>query len=146
MDEPFNESILRFLKTGEFNYRIGDFYSIVKHKNELAINSTDFIGINYYSHFNVKINFFPESIDKIFIITPKTDDIITEMKYPVYAEGLYRGIKRLSKLNVPIIVTENGAPDSGDKIRRIWLERYLYSLFYSMKSYNIKGIDCIFTF
>ena len=37
---------------------------------------------------------------------------MTEFGYPMYAEGLERAVKMVSKLNIPIEITENGVADS----------------------------------
>ena len=48
---------------------------------------------------------------------------ITEFGYPMYAEGLERAVKMVSKLRIPIEITENGVADSKDKLRLIHLEK-----------------------
>jgi len=50
------------------------------------------------------------------------------MGYSVYAEGLYRALKRFDKLKIPIIVTENGLADSKDALRDTFIKRYTYAL------------------
>ena len=50
------------------------------------------------------------------------------MRYALYAEGFYRALKRLNHLRVPIIVTENGAPDSKDILREEWIKKYIYAM------------------
>jgi len=65
------------------------------------------------------------------------------MPYAVYAEGLYRALLQAKQLNIPIIVTETGAPDHTDKpgnVREIWIKRYLYSLKkFIQEGGNVKG-------
>ena len=55
------------------------------------------------------------------------EDILTDMPYTIYGEGLYRAIQSVSVLNVPIIITENGVADAEDNLREIYIKRYLYA-------------------
>lgn len=116
-----NENIIRFFETGKFKY----YPFITTHTNLKATRSLDFIGLNYYSHVHFKpklSNFF--NIE----IKPEDQNLNTEMNYPVYAEGMYRALKRLGSLSKPIYVTETGAPDSQDKIRELWIKRYIFAV------------------
>lgn len=95
--------------------------------NKLKVEKPlDFIGLNYYSHVNLKFQFTPPFIN--VAIPPEEQHLKTTMNYTVYAEGFYRALKLVSELNVPIIVTENGIADPSDTLRDIYLRRYLYSL------------------
>ena len=49
------------------------------------------------------------------------------MNYPMYPEGIYKALKTIDKLNVPIYITENGIADSTDSNRAIFINQYLYS-------------------
>ena len=53
---------------------------------------------------------------------------MTDFPYATYPEGFYRAIKRISQLNKPIIVTENGIPDNQDDRREDWIVRYVYAM------------------
>ena len=132
----FNNSSIIFFKTGIFSVNIPGLLSIY-HKNKQAINSNDFIGLNYYSHNHVK---FKLSIKEPFIIKYKSNEIMTDMPYTIYGEGLYRAIKSISKLNLPIIITENGIADKKDDKRELYINRYLYAVYKSIKEgYNVTG-------
>lgn len=128
-----NENILNFFETGKFRY-----YPFVNtHYNRWAPKSMDFIGLNYYSHLH-----FKPSIKDVFAMQTRPEDasMKTEMGYTLYAEGLYRALKRLSHFGVPIIITENGVPDSTDRMRETWLKRYLYAIHQAMvEGVNVKG-------
>ena len=62
---------------------------------------------------------------------------MTDFPYTTYPEGFYRAIQRISSLEKPIIITENGIPDKLDDRRQDWIERYLYA----MKKAMSEGID-----
>ena len=59
------------------------------------------------------------------------------MDYSIYPEGFYKALKTISTLKKPIYVTENGVADKEDKIREVFIKRYLYSLNKAIKD----GID-----
>ena len=82
--------------------------------NPEAVGSLDFVGLNYYSRMHVKGHL---NSKEPFTFANREQDVMTDMGYPVYAEGLYRALKTISILGVPIYVTENGLADDTDEIR-----------------------------
>ena len=87
--------------------------------------ATDFFGLNYYSHSHLKFKFDSyEFFENKFF----NDDIMTDMPYAIYPEGLYRAIKKVNRLNKPIIITENGIADAKDDRRSLFIERYIYAM------------------
>jgi len=90
-----------------------------------AKNSFDFIGLNYYTH-ALTSPFIPQ---KVGVQLPKREhEVMTEFGYVMYAEGLERSVKLLSKLKVPIEITENGVADSNDSLRPIHLKRHVWCI------------------
>ncbi|MBK7994803.1 MAG: glycoside hydrolase family 1 protein [Blastocatellia bacterium] len=115
-DYAFNEVVIRALTEGKLHFPLG--------KGEIpgAKDSMDFIGINYYSRDLVKFD-----ITKPHLMFgnnfPPADAELTLFGWEVYAEGLYRLCKRMSKYGRPIMITENGIPDDTDEQRpRILLD------------------------
>ena len=47
------------------------------------------------------------SFNEPFTIKFRKSDIMTDMLYSIYGEGLYRAIEFVSVLNIPIMITEN---------------------------------------
>ena len=92
--------------------------------NQDAKGTLDFIGLNYYSRFHVKGNL---NLNEPFVFQTRKQDTQTDMNYPIYPEGIYKALKTISKLNVPIYITENGVADSSDKIRSKFIDQYLYA-------------------
>jgi beta-glucosidase len=90
-----------------------------------VIKSLDFIGLNNYSHYRVKSQF---SLSDFFYFKFYDDEEKTDMPYPLYAEGMYRSIKRVETLGKPIIITENGVADKNDIIRSKYIDRYLFAV------------------
>jgi beta-glucosidase len=62
------------------------------------------------------------------------------MPYVIYGEGMYRAIQLVSKLNVPIIITENGIADERDDKRAMYIEKYLFAISKAIKDgYDVRG-------
>ena len=132
-----NEALLYYLKNGVF-----DFYYpfIVKEEYESeTMNTFDFIGINYYTRFNIKFNPFNKSIFQYDQDVPA--DKLTDMDWEIYPEGLYRILKMTdSYINKPIFITENGIADNSDKKRAKFINEHLLVLNKAVsEGMNIKG-------
>jgi beta-glucosidase len=121
MNHILTESILKFFETGKFQF----IPFMTFHENPKAKKSLDFIGLNYYTHVLPTLQM---SLKEPIVPKIRFDEKLTEMNYTIYAEGFYRALKRLSHLRVPIIVTENGAPDSKDVLREEWIKKYIYAM------------------
>ena len=80
------------------------------------------------------------SLQEPFTLKYRDDDIMTDMPYTIYAEGIYRAIKFISQLNKPIIITENGVADKDDSFRSVYIARYLYAVRKAISDgYNVTG-------
>ena len=70
----------------------------------------------------------------------RSGDIMTDMPYTIYGEGLYRAIQSVSVLDVPILITENGIADAADNRRELYIKRYLHAVSQAVKDgYNVVG-------
>ena len=68
------------------------------------------------------------------------EDILTDMPYTIYGEGMYRAIKSVSVLDVPILITENGVADAVDDRRELYIKRYLYAVSKAIEDgFDIRG-------
>ena len=136
VDHFFNGSTIDFLRTGIFKIRIPGLAWIC-YENPKAINSTDYFGLNYYSHNHLKLKL---SLKEPFILKYQKDDVMTDMPYTIYGEGLYRAIQSVSVLDIPILITENGIADAEDSRRELYIKRYLYAVSKAIKDgYNVIG-------
>ncbi|MCF7797916.1 MAG: glycoside hydrolase family 1 protein [Lentisphaeria bacterium] len=122
LHKAFNTAVFQFLKTGRFRFSLPGL-NLVRHYNGHAARSNDFIGLNYYSHFNVKF-----SIRRGFVFQLHKDDVATDMGYAMYPEGMYRALHELNGLGLPIIITENGIADKRDDRRFLFIRTYLYAV------------------
>ncbi len=135
-DHIFNTIFIDFFEKGQFKINIPGFIQ-TSHSNSKAVDSLDFFGLNYYSHSYMK---FKPSLTEFFEHQFPADEIKTDMEYTIYAEGFYRAIQSVSKINKPIYITENGIADKTDDRRKIYIERYLFALRKAMENgADVKG-------
>ena len=135
IDHLFNNVELEFYKTGLFEINFG-FIKINK-KNILAINSFDFIGVNYYSHNYIKFDIF--SNNKVDLCM-NPNEIPTDFIHTIYPEGIIDVIKNISQFNKKIYITENGLADKKDKNRGLYIKKILYLISTLIQQgYKIKG-------
>ncbi len=125
----FNQNIYTFFTTGHFKVSV-PFTATVNHYNAAAPRSLDFIGLNYYSH----------GLMTNFDIDQHPNEIPTQIKiYTIYPEGFYRALMEVTKelatpLHIPIYMTENGIATTNEHHRKLFFERYLYTLSYAISS------------
>tara|TARA_B000000532_G_scaffold52942_1_gene40649 strand:+ start:14919 stop:16304 length:1386 start_codon:yes stop_codon:yes gene_type:complete len=123
-DTVYNKMSLSYLKYGKIKINI-PFFINIDYTNKDAVGATDFFGLNYYSHVHLKFQFDKH---EFFTNTYPKNDIMTDMPYTIYPEGLYRAIRRVKSINKPIIITENGIADSKDDRRGLFIKRYIYAV------------------
>jgi beta-glucosidase len=132
----FTDAIIRFFQTGHFDFSLPGLANVT-HFNAAAPRTLDFIGLNYYSHMHVKFHW---NLKEFFTFEHRADEIMTDMPYPIYAEGFYRAIKTVAQLGVPIYITENGIADAKDDRRDLFIRRYLFALSEAIKdSCDVRG-------
>lgn len=88
----------------------------------------DWFGVNYYSRAVVSWYLKP---------TAKPGEIMTDMYYPVYAQGLYDALVQAKELDVPVYITETGCADKGDAIRPVMIDEYMRATLRAMRD----GVD-----
>ncbi len=135
-DANYNEVLLRLFRTGEYKFYMP---GMIDFKADIpdAPNSLDFIGLNYYSHYAFK---FTGNIEASLEPLPFPGEVMTDMDYTIYPEGIYRAIKRISQLHKPIIITENGIADAKDDRRALFIDRSLYAVSKAIEDgYDVRG-------
>lgn len=116
IDKLFNDSWLESMETGRVKRPFGS--GTIRN----LAGSFDFIGINYYTRFYVKLPPGKEFISRDW----GEEAVVSDGNYgEVYPAGLYQMIKRVKKYNKPIYITENGVPDQADAIRPGFLLTHL---------------------
>ncbi len=133
VDGNFNQEILNALQTGVLkchNWK-GRHYS---EKYPRWQDTLDWIGVNYYTrelvqftwkkrhHYRLRFN--PQ--------LPKT-----QMGWDMYPAGLYRALKRVHSLGVPVYITENGLASDDQHLREDYILQHLDALHEALQD----GVD-----
>lgn len=141
-----NETTIQFFKTGKFRW----IQPWALGKDKRAPRTIDFIGINYYTHTTIKQTglFNMQAMPRPDELLIATHDNIERSKV-MYPEGLYRSIVRVSKLGLPIYITENGAPTDDVAVKTEFLQKHLYVIDRAIREgYDVRGyfywtlVDC----
>jgi beta-glucosidase len=112
----YNHSLLDAFKTGSLMVRFP-----FRKPVEIAVpikGKLDFFGVNYYTRLHIRFNPF-----KKMGLELRHRDIegfgLTDLGWEIHPRGLDKVLRRASKLNIPLIITENGIAtnDSEKKIR-----------------------------
>ena len=112
----YNHSLLEALHSGRLMIKFP-----FKKEREIAVplkDKLDFFGVNYYTRTHMRFNPFRK-----MGVEMRHRDIdgygLTDMGWEIHPRGLERVLRYASRLNVPLIITENGIAtrDSEKKIR-----------------------------
>lgn len=132
----FNESVLGFFRDGAMKFYV-PLEADVTYKDPEAPETLDFVGVNYYSHYAYR---FDLDFKKATTSLPVPGEVMTDMPYTVYPEGIYRAIDDAAALKKPIIITENGIADARDDRRGDFVRRSLYSVSKAIRDgYDVRG-------
>jgi len=135
-DSNYNEVTLETLTSNNFKFYMPTMVDM-EATIDGANKSLDFIGLNYYSHYAFNFN---GNIDESLEPMMYPGETPTDMDYGMYPEGIYRAIKRISQLGVPIIITENGLADDIDNRRANFIDSYLYAVSKAIEDgYDVRG-------
>ncbi len=130
----YNHSLLDAFLTGVLKVKF-------PFKNEINIpvpikNKLDFFGVNYYTRVHIRFNPF-----KKMGVELRNRDIdgygLTDMGWEIHPRGLEKVLRYASKLNVPLIITENGIATRDGQKKIKYMKRHIDAL---EKSIN-DGID-----
>lgn len=68
-------------------------------------------------------------------------EIMTDMPYALYAEGILDALKGISVLEIPIYITETGVADRGDSVRPVMIQTYMSALEEAIRAgYDVRGV------
>lgn len=134
LHHQYNDSFISTLAKGKLNF------AFRKEKMADAVNSYDFLGLNYYSGDEIQFSLF------------KPREFFHERSYPQLSEisengfianvptGFESAIKWAEKYQKPIIITENGIEDSKDHQRPQYLIEHIHKLWRAVNlNVPIKG-------
>lgn len=137
-DYLFNTVVILALRTGRIPPPLA---SGLRFTPGLA-NSSDFFGLNYYTREHVA--FDRRAASALFgrHFTPpsalQSDAGKAGATYgEIYPHGLYRALRRVGRLGVPIYITETGLPDADDDVRPQFLLDHLAAVHHAVEA----GVD-----
>ena len=113
-----HQLVMDFLKTGHIQYTLPGAIKNFYHPN--AVNSFDFMGLNFYANavigFNIVNGFGP---------TCFPGQVMSDMYLPIDPQGFAAAIDEFAALGKPVYVTEVGIADRADSLRTKFLREYL---------------------
>ncbi len=134
LDRTYNQAILSSLTRGIWKIPLG-FGLAWKLRNTL-----DWIGLNYYTRDlvafdrNRRGDFFSRRFHG------KGAELLDGGYGELYSPGMFRCLQRLSRLDIPIYVTENGVPDDDDDQRPRYLLTHLHQMWRAIQfCYPVMG-------
>ncbi len=95
------DAVLDFMEKGIFSFGFPGYYYEEYKAPEGKLS--DFIGLNYYSRV---LQYWFSKKGACY-----SNEIMTDMPYALYPQGIYLAIKDVSRLGLPIYITENGTDD-----------------------------------
>ncbi|EFN55966.1 hypothetical protein CHLNCDRAFT_145286 [Chlorella variabilis] len=128
-----NDMFMQYMQTGEFDWNpLPWVFSRVHYKEPGGRPGCDFLGLNYYSRGVMDWKLSP---------CCNLGEVMTDMPYALYAEGLVLAVHHMSKLGVPIYITETGVADVGDERRPLMLQSYMEQVERAVQmGYDLRGI------
>lgn len=127
-----NDLVVEYLQTGTFKYNSMIAMIDINYSDESAPISNDFIGLNFYANPIVGPN-----LSNIYGATCKSNQEMGDMYLALDPEGFSSAIDIVSKLNLPIYITEIGIADHTDIIREKFVDQYMEII---MSKKDIKGV------
>lgn len=96
----------------------------------------DYIGVNNYSHSNVRIDFHKQGPD----IRHDKNEKLCSNNQIIYPEGLYRAIARCATVGKPMYVAENGIADNNDEFKQDFIRSNVYATAKAIEDgYDVRG-------
>jgi beta-glucosidase len=133
-DKVYNEAILAALTKGRWIWPLG--FGLA-----WRLRSTlDWVGLNYYTRDMVA--FDRTQAQALFGRRMHADsaELLDGGYGEFYARGIFRCIRRLARLGLPIYVTENGIPDDDDDQRPRYLLTHLHEIWRAIQlCYPVMG-------
>jgi len=121
-NRSMNASHLAYLVHGFFSFSLPG-TARVSYTNDIK-DAFDFVGLNYYTRFFQKFTLSGDGRSRE--VTKARPEKLTDMRWEIYPEGLYRCLKFITGYTAkPIYITENGIADDSDTKRAGFIEDHL---------------------
>ena len=105
-----------------------------------AVNTQDFVGINYYTM--EKVVFTPLNFKEVFNrrYYPEDSELSETGFIANLPQGMAAALNWARKFKLPIYITENGVEDSTDKMRPHYTVQHLHEVWHAANfNWNVKG-------
>lgn len=123
-DDYANEAIPRALKTGRIFLDVPGAITLDEQVPGLA-GSVDYLGINYYTRDMVRADLGSASLSQL---TYRPNRQLNDLGWDLYPDGLYSFLVRFSAYGWPIVITENGIPDTAGTQRTKYLVQHVAAI------------------
>ncbi len=134
VDRAYNQALVTALTKGVWMWPLG-FGLAWKLRRSL-----DWIGLNYYTRDLVA--FDRRSPQTLFSRRTHAEgaELLDGGYGEFYPQGIFRALQRLSRLGLPIYITENGIPDADDDQRPRYLLTHLHQVWHAIQfAYPVMG-------
>eukprot|EP00877_Chromochloris_zofingiensis_P007596 jgi/Chrzof1/308/Cz01g10210.t1 len=126
------ELVHKWMKTGHIEWHVPVFGKWLEWQCPGGKPPCDWFGVNYYSRAVVTWYMKPWCLP---------GEIMTDMYYPIYAEGLYKSLMQAAEYNIPIYITETGIADKSDANRAHMIDSYMQAALRAMKDgADVRGV------
>jgi beta-glucosidase len=90
----------------------------------------DFIGVNYYTRARLRLSPLAPVLggETMALLMQAEEGLRSDLRWPVWPEGLERALARAARHGLPLLVTENGIADSADALRPDFLRAHLAAI------------------
>lgn len=108
-DAVFNQAVIDAPITGEIHLSIPGARTVRRRVPELE-KSQDWVGLNYYTRWMVRSTGAVPHV-------ARAGAPLTDLEWEIHPAGLARAAERMSRAQVPVLVTEHGFADAADRFR-----------------------------
>eukprot|EP00879_Flechtneria_rotunda_P018261 GHRR01019158.1.p1 GENE.GHRR01019158.1~~GHRR01019158.1.p1 ORF type:complete len:399 (+),score=104.76 GHRR01019158.1:203-1399(+) len=113
------ELVHQWMLTGKFTWHIPVLGQWLEWQYPGGRPPCDWFGVNYYSRAVVTWYMKPWCLP---------GETMTDMYYPIYADGLYESLMQAKQYNMPIYITETGIADRSDANRAYMIDKYMQAV------------------
>ncbi len=126
-DRAFNQTTLDAVWRGKWTFPLGWGWARgLRH-------TLDWIGLNYYTRDLLMFDRHAARERYTRTLHAPEAELLEGDYGELYPQGLYRALRRLDRLGIPIYVTENGIPDADDALRPRALILHLHQLWRALQ-------------
>mmetsp|Transcript_19157 Transcript_19157/g.34659 ORF Transcript_19157/g.34659 Transcript_19157/m.34659 type:complete len:500 (-) Transcript_19157:424-1923(-) len=125
------EVIEHWMLTGEFKWKLPLVGTRIHWRGAPGKGCCDWWGINYYSRGIFTWHLLPGR---------RGDEVLTDMYYPIYPDGMFRAIERCSEFGLPMYITETGIADAKDDRRALMIDAYMKAVLRAVAAgHDVRG-------